>query len=128
MSERLAAAAARLADVLARENVALAALDLRRAGALLQEKRDAAQAFADAQTAVVLVTAAQRGRLVGPADRLRTLASENSRLLEHALVVQTRVIGIVARAGQALTPARGYRATGRLADNRAAPCALSSRA
>ncbi|HEY1935280.1 MAG TPA: hypothetical protein VGG99_25015 [Acetobacteraceae bacterium] len=126
MSERLAAALARLADVLARENAALAALNLRRAGALLQEKRDAAQALADAQAEPV--TPAQRTRLAGPADRLRALASENRRLLEHAITVQTRVLGIVARASRVLTPAPGYRATGRLADIRAAPCALSSRA
>ncbi len=45
MTEDLAIAAARLAEVLTAENAALAALDLPRAGALLAEKISAADAF-----------------------------------------------------------------------------------
>lgn len=128
MTERLIAAAMALADVLARENAALAALDLRGAGALLAEKRDAAQAFADAQAGSGVVSPRQQASVARPADRLRVLVGENRQLLEHALEVQHRVIGIVARASQPLAPAPGYRASGHPADVRAAPCALSSRA
>lgn len=127
MTERLVAALSRLTNVLVRENTALSKLDLRGAGALLPEKRDAAQAFADVQSAEPPGTA-KRARLAEQADRLRTLASENRRLLEHALVVQTRVMGIVARASRPVVPAPRYGATGHLANVRAAPCALSSRA
>ena len=79
--------AAALADLLARENAALAALDFARATALLGEKQAATAAFAPSADDV-------------PADvaRLRGLIEENRRLLEHAIRVQGRVLGMVARA------------------------------
>ncbi len=48
MSTTLIDSMGRLADVLARENAALAALDLSRAASMLAEKQDAASAFARA--------------------------------------------------------------------------------
>ena len=51
MTEDFTAAADRLAEVLAAENAALAAVDLRRAGAMLAEKTSAAAAFVAAKAA-----------------------------------------------------------------------------
>src|ERR1035441_5457392 len=95
MTEDLTAAAVRLTEVLAAENAALAAVDLPRAGAMLAEKTRAADAF-------VAARAASHGALSGarPAmlERLRDLVEENQRLLDVAIKVQGRVIGIIARA------------------------------
>jgi hypothetical protein len=90
--------AAALADVLTRENAALAALDFARATALLAEKQAAAGAFA------ATVEMAKDEAL---AARLRDLVVENRRLLEHAMLVQGRVLGLVARALRAPPPRYG---------------------
>jgi hypothetical protein len=119
-------AAERLADVLARENAALAALDLRGAAGMLAEKQQAAAAFA----------AAQPGAGNPPAElarRLRDLAQENREKLEYAINVQRRVIGIIARAIRSTTPTTRqggtrYGATGAMMAGRSAPVTLSARA
>lgn len=115
-------AAERLAVVLRRENAALAALDLRAAAALLAEKRSAAAALLDTLAA-------------GGAPRplqvrlLSDLAGENRRRLEHAIAVQGRVIGLVARALRGTTPTTPrYGATGMVAARPASPVAFSARA
>ncbi|HUB14069.1 MAG TPA: hypothetical protein VMB34_19115 [Acetobacteraceae bacterium] len=122
MTEDPIEAAERLASVLRRENAALAALDLRGAAEILAEKRAAADA---------LLAALVGGAAPAPlhARLLRDLAGENRRRLEHAIAVQGRVIGLVARAlrGSAL-PTQRYGATGALAGGRAGPVALSARA
>ena len=125
MNERLIAAVARLADVLARENAALGALDLRSAACLLAEKQDAADMFSKAQAETPTV---QDARVAETAEHLHALASENRALLEHAIAVQTRVIGIVARASRPVAVAPRYGATGRMTDGPVLPCALSARA
>jgi flagellar biosynthesis/type III secretory pathway chaperone len=63
------------------------------------------------------------------AERLRVLAAENRVLLERALMVQQRIIGIVARAMQPAAPEFRYGANGGLAvAARARAFALSARA
>jgi len=115
-------AAERLAAVLARENAALAALDFRRAGTMLAEKQEAAEG---------LLAALAGGGAPPPlhARLLRDLAGENRRRLEHAIAVQGRIIGLIARAlRSAAPPAPRYGATGALAAARTSPVALSARA
>jgi hypothetical protein len=126
MTEDLATAAARLSEVLAAENAALAALDLPRAGAMLAEKNRAAEAF-------VAAGRANPGSLAGTGTpvRLRVLVAENQRLLQHAITVQGRVIGIIARAvSRALRDpvATRYGAQGRAAPARLSGVAISARA
>ena len=103
MTRELIAAAARLADTLAEENGALAALDLTRAAGMLDDKTRALEAFTAAQALIERGEAASRQTTSPPeaeqvVTRLRNLADENRRLLEHAIAVQGRVIGLVARA------------------------------
>jgi len=128
MTEDLATAADRLAEVLAAENAALAALDLPRAGAMLAEKTHAADAYIAAEQAsrgnIAIVDAAVLARL-------RTLVAENQRLLQQAMTVQGRVIGIIARAvSRALRDpvATRYGAQGRAAPTRLSAVAISARA
>ncbi len=121
MTHDLNDAAERLAGVLTLENAALGALDLRRAAGMLAEKQQAAAAF----------VAAQSGAGAPPTElarRLRDLVGENSRNLEHAIVVQRRVVGIIARAIRAAAPAPRYGATGAMAPARPAAFTLSARA
>jgi hypothetical protein len=104
MTPELIAAAVRLADTLAQENRALTALHLPRAAGMLEAKTRALEAFAAAQIlaekGVAGALASDRRREAEQlAARLRDLARENRRLLEHAIAVQGRVIGLVARAG-----------------------------
>jgi flagellar biosynthesis/type III secretory pathway chaperone len=103
MTPELIAAAVRLADTLAQENRALAALDLPRAAGMLDAKTRAMEAFAAAQAlaAAGVRPADSRDEAEQLAARLRDLAQENRRLLEHAIAVQGRVIGLVARAAPA---------------------------
>jgi flagellar biosynthesis/type III secretory pathway chaperone len=100
MTPELIAAAVRLADALAQENRALAALDLPRAAGILDAKTRALEAFAAAQAlaAAGVRPVDSREEAEQLAARLRDLAQENRRLLEHAIAVQGRVIGLVARA------------------------------
>ncbi len=111
MNEGLLSAAIRLADVLQRENTALAALDLARAASMVAEKRFAADAFALAQGIAGMVT--DQPKVIDIATRLRELANENRLLLERAIAVQSRVIGVIARAMPISTTPR-YAATGTL--------------
>jgi hypothetical protein len=110
--------------VLARENAALAALDLVRAGGFLAEKRAATDALA-------LALVAGTGTLPAPAqaEQLRDLAGENRRLLERAIAVQGRVIAVIARAVPRNAVAPRYAAHGGMARApRPLPVALSARA
>lgn len=121
MTHDLNEAAELLAAVLARENAALADLDLRRAAGMLAEKQQAAAAF----------IAAQPGAGAPPAElagRLRDLAQENRLKLEHAITVQRRIIGIIARAVGGASPVPRYGATGAVAAGRPSPVSLSARA
>lgn len=121
------AAAAVLAETLAEENAALAALDLQRAAAMLPDKQRAAAAFVAVQTTHVVGShRATAERLV---RRLRSLVAENKALLERAIVVQGRVIGVIARAAAPAVAPSGYGARGRTCHaGRPAAYALSERA
>lgn len=97
MSKALIDAAVRLADLLARENAALAALDLSRAAAMLAEKQNAAAAFALACERACPADVAGAG-VLSVARRLDAAAAENRRLLERGIAVQSRVLAVVASA------------------------------
>jgi hypothetical protein len=125
----LTAAATLLAAVLARENAALAALDLAGAAGMLAEKQRAAQALLDARPPANPAGTAPAAAVAGLASRLRALAEENRRLLERAITVQGRILGMIARAVPVSGQPRCYGATGALASGRrAAPFTLSARA
>ena len=126
MNRRLIEAAVALADTLMRENAALLAQDLAGAAAMLERKQAAAAAFAAAQAEDTAPDAADadRQRL---AARLRDLAAENRRLLEQAIRVQGRVIGIIGRAAAPKPPVAGYGATGAAARGVVAPVIISAR-
>ncbi|MBN9562577.1 MAG: hypothetical protein J0H14_17895 [Alphaproteobacteria bacterium] len=125
MSPALIDAAIRLADALARENEALAALDLPRAAGMLADKQRAADAFFAAQALLPDGLPTTAGRDV--AERLGILAEENHRLLERAIAVQGRVIGTLARAVRPETLGYGARG-GRTVASRPSAIALSARA
>lgn len=135
MNRDLIEAAVALAATLAQENTALAALDLGAAAALLREKNVAMVAFAAAQRGA----AAQPAGPLSGADRevaeqlgrqLADLAAENRRLLERAIYVQRRVVGVMASAvPKAVVGAVRYGATGTMtATRRPPPVVVSSRA
>jgi len=98
MTAKLLAAAARLAQVLTAENAALIGLDIPAAAALLDEKLAAAR---ELSVAAAARPAAQRTpEAAGLALQLRDLAQQNRTLLEHAIVVQGRVLDMVAQAAR----------------------------
>lgn len=127
MTAPLLSAAARLVQVLKAENAALLALDAPAAAALLEEKLAAARGLAEASAQ--RPAARQTPESAGLALQLRDLAEENRRLLEHAILVQSRVLDMVARAarhGAAQSSGR-YGASGAAAQHRGA-AALHMRA
>jgi len=124
MIEPVAAVLRRLTDVLARENVALAEMDLRRAAALLPEKTAALSAL----EVLARHDDAPRGAPpIAEARRLAALVHENKVLLERALVAQQRVIGIVVRAAASVASGPSYGARRRSAAG-CRPMTLSTRA
>lgn len=129
MNTALIEAAVRLADVLARENAALAALDLSRAAAMLAEKQDAAAVFALAWERT-RATCAGGADLLSLARRLDTAVAENRRLLERGIAVQGRVLAAVASAVPRALAAQAprYCAGGAPPASSSAPLALSLRA
>jgi hypothetical protein len=127
MSQELIAAANLLADTLTAENAALAALDLPRAGAMLADKQRAVAGFLAARDAQ---GAAMQDAVFEPlARRLQSLSQENRTLLERAIAVQGRVIGVIARAAAPAVARSRYSAHG-IAGHTARPAAfaLSARA
>jgi hypothetical protein len=124
MPKSLAVAAAQLADVLDRENVALRSMDLRRAMTLLPEKT----------AAIADLVASAEGKpepsdpvLLVAVRRLDRFAADNRRLLERAILAQQRLIGIVVRAVASVVVAPSYGAKGRVA-RPAGPMTFSTRA
>jgi len=115
------AAAGRLERVLIAENAALQAMNLDALAALLQEKG----------AAVAGLTAAQPGartpEMQAQAERVRSLASENRRLLERAIDVQDRVLRLVASAARqaGLRDAARYGAGGQPRPDHAAVALLT---
>jgi hypothetical protein len=127
MTKELIAAANLLADTLAEENAALAALDLPRAAAMLADKQRVVADFLAARDAQ---SAAMPDAIIEPlARRLQALSQENRALLERAIAVQGRVIGVIARAAAPATGPSGYAAHGAVGHTaRPTAFALASRA
>ena len=123
MTGTLIQAAETLADTLAQENAALAAMDLAGAAAMLEAKRAAAAAF-DAAQAQPFPPADAALRV---AIRLRDTAEENRLLLERALRVQGRIVALLARAARPRPPVTRYGARGALAHAPSAPAIVSAR-
>jgi len=151
-------AAERLACILELENHALAAMDLAAAGQFVAEKQGILAVLHQANGAGSMTPAGapagsnhprasalpvrsildrQSGQGEARPDatplrpiieRLRVLAAENRALLERALTVQNRIIGIVARAMQPAMPEFRYGANGGLATAGVRSFALSARA
>ncbi len=126
MTADLIEAAVGLADLLARENLALRGLDLPGAAAMFEAKQRALNVFVAAQGALGAVP-----RPTGPArevaERLGALADENRALLERAIAVQGRVLGTLARAAQPVASRYGARG-GPAYDDRRTAIALSAKA
>lgn len=119
MTDTLIQAARALAEVLAAENAALEVHDHLRATALLPGKQRLMAAFDSARVAAVPLppgAATDDIREIGLA--LKGLAARNVRLLEQAMEVQSRVIGIVAAAARQqvreMNPPPRYGRPGRL--------------
>jgi hypothetical protein len=110
MSTELIAAAGLLADTLTAENAALTALDLPRAAAMLANKQRAVTGFVAAMNAQR--STAQQVMIEPLARRLQALSEANRTLLEQAIVVQGRVIGVIARAALPAVAPAGYSAHG----------------
>lgn len=131
MTQALMDAAARLAEALAQENLALEALDFHAAARLFPAKQAALTDFlsirSQAGEVVAAVPAHEMRSVRDLAERLDRLATENRRLLERAMTVQGRLIATLARAARP-EPSR-YGANGGHAESRcAAALALSARA
>ncbi len=128
MTQALTAATEQLADTLEAENAVLRALDLPAAGALLADKQAAAAALNQALAAAAGAGGPAHPALRTAALRLRELAEENRQLLERGIAVQSRVLGVLAQAARASSPAPRYGRLGAYAAGPAAGWALSARA
>lgn len=123
-------AAMRLADILARENAALQAMDIKAVTALLTDKAQALAAFTAAGEAAAGVPHALRPKAETLARNLRDLVHENRRQLDIALQVQGRVLGAIARVAaqqtKQITPR--YGGGGSPTSSHPAAIAISARA
>jgi hypothetical protein len=129
MTQELVSATEQLANTLALENAALRALDLPAAGMMLAEKQAATANFAAVQRRVMAARPAlDLKALRAAALRLKTETDENRRLLERAIGVQTRVLGILAIAARAADPAPRYARSGVYAKRTTSSWALSASA
>ncbi len=142
MTDDLVAAATRLVEALQAENAALTALDLPRAGQMLAEKVAAARAFTESQAlsstrsraeieafgTIMALDGSAPAAIRALAIQLREEAAENRRLLERAITVQMRVLGTLAQAATAATPASRYGRRGAMAARPSSAWALSSQA
>jgi flagellar biosynthesis/type III secretory pathway chaperone len=140
MTPHFIAAAVQLADMLERENRALAQHDFSRAASLLSAKTSAMDAFHLARSVAAAPAAldekgpdasdADRHAADQIAERLRILSQDNKRLLERAIAVQGRIIGLIVEAipRQAAQAAGRYDARGDAAATRTTAMTLSARA
>jgi hypothetical protein len=131
MMDALLAAGLRLAEALRAENEALGALDLPRAASLAQTKSQATDAFAAAYAAALRTSARAEGPMRQTAQdltaRLQQLGTDNRRLLERAIAIQSRVIETIA--GAAVPRAGRYGAGGAVPRARQTPAiTLTTRA
>lgn len=131
MMQPLIVAAQRLAEALRAENEALARLDLSAAAALAGPKQQASDAFAAAYDAANRTNSrtegVERARAEELAGRLRDLGTENRRLLERAIDLQSRVIETIAGAGRPERPGT-YGDRGGTREGRPTPLSFSARA
>ena len=127
MTKTVIDAADLLSDLLEQENAALERMDLASATALVAAKQQAIAALVAAQSDPGQPDAAE---IQASTQRLSELASANRRLLERAITVQDRVLGMIASAlPRATGRDAGYSAGGRnLSPNALPPMALSARA
>ena len=125
-NERIEAAQA-LAEVLARENEALQRLDFPAAATLLSMKEAALLRLT--QDGPVEPVTDQTPDVAALGARLTSLAAENRQLLEQAITVQTRVLGIILRAAADSVPPVNYAANGqKAAPRRSSAMTLSAQA
>ena len=103
--------AERLAEVLAAENEALAAVDLPRAAAILPQKQWAITEFAAHPAALAQADHAAAAALL---ERLAALAGENRRLLDRGIKAQGELIGMLAKLVRQSPHAPRYGARGAL--------------
>ncbi|MGI4880968.1 MAG: hypothetical protein ACRYG4_26195 [Janthinobacterium lividum] len=113
MRPELQEAAERLAAVLDAENAALRDLDFRRLGSFVDEKRIALSVL----TASPSAPADQATTIEDPVRealgiRLRRLTEENRGLLERAIIVQNRIMAVLASAARQAQAPVGYGAKG----------------
>ena len=121
----------RLAEALRAENAALARLDLGAAAELSRGKRVAADAFAAAFDAThrsgCRAEGEERRQTEEITLRLKDLTTENRRLLERAIDLQSRVIETIAGALRPPGPGT-YGQHGRARAGEATPVSIASRA
>jgi len=110
MTPDLVAAANTLADLLARENAALKRLDFPAAMALVPAKEAALLGVTNGRTPAPAVSRDPATLALG--RRISGLVAENRLLLERAIAVQTRVVGIIVRAATPPRAAAQYAANG----------------
>ncbi len=113
MNQTLHDAADRLARILETENAALVDLDFNRVGSFVNEKR----AALDALNALSPPPSGAPTGMKDPAHqavarRLQHATSENKRLLEQAIAVQTRIMAVLAGAARQAQALPGYGAKG----------------
>jgi hypothetical protein len=114
MIDKWELAAEAFANVLVRENAALAALDMARVVPLLEEKAERVAAFEALSPAGMA-----RPVAVELLTRISTLAAENRRLLDRAITAQGRVLGVMAGVVRQRPKAPRYGARGGLRAERA---------
>lgn len=114
-NERIEAAQT-LAEVLAQENEALLRLDFPAAATLLSAKEAALLRLT--QDGPVKSVTDRAPDVVALGARLTNLAAENRQLLEQAITVQTRVLGIILRAAADSVPPVNYAPNGQKAPPR----------
>lgn len=130
----LIAITSRLADVVERENGALAAHERTNFDEILDEKATLGRIYETRMQAldkdasdVAEIEPELRDDLKAVGTRLRTLVDENARLLKVAIEANRRVVDLIAEAVKASTPGPGvYGAKGVVGGsrNRAAPASL----
>jgi hypothetical protein len=127
MTRTVIDAADQLSELLERENAALERMDITAATAMLADKQQAIAALVASQCEPVGDDEADRRART---QRLGALAAANRQLLERAIIVQDRVLGMIASAlPQATGRDGGYGAGGRnLTPHALPPMALSAQA
>lgn len=113
MSGRLTLAGQRLARALEQENAALKALEFGSISAFLDEKRAALDGLhAVTSEPVTELNEADASGLRALAGQLQTLAGENKMRLERAMMVQNRIMAVIASAAREAQVPREYGALG----------------